>query len=49
MISHEYDGIKLDIVYEIATMHIGALKIQLNKYYCRVYKVELYKAFSTSI
>ena len=31
MISHEYEGIKLEIVYEIATRHIGALKIQLNK------------------
>ncbi|MFW5794195.1 MAG: DUF86 domain-containing protein [Bacillota bacterium] len=30
MISHEYEGIKLEIIYEIATKHIDALKINLN-------------------
>jgi len=30
MISHEYEGVKLEIIYEIATKHIVAFKINLN-------------------
>jgi len=30
MISHEYEGIKLEIIYEIATSHINVLYNQLN-------------------
>jgi len=30
MISHEYEGIRLEIIYEIATRHIDALKKNLN-------------------
>lgn len=31
MISHEYEGINLEIIYEIATNHIDALKNNLSK------------------
>jgi uncharacterized protein with HEPN domain len=31
MISHEYEGISLQIIYEIATNHIDALKNNLSK------------------
>lgn len=31
MISHEYEGIRLEIIYEIATKHIDALMNNLNK------------------
>ncbi|MBI9008578.1 MAG: DUF86 domain-containing protein [Tenericutes bacterium] len=31
MISHEYEGIKLEIIYEIAVIHIENLYIQLSK------------------
>ena len=31
MISHEYEGIRLEIIYEIATRNIDALKKNLNK------------------
>ena len=30
MISHEYEGIRLEIIYEIATKHILSLKNNLN-------------------
>ncbi len=31
MISHEYEGVRLEIIYEIATKHINSLKNNLNK------------------
>lgn len=31
MISHEYEGVRLEIIYEIATKHILSLKNNLNK------------------
>ena len=31
MISHEYEGIRLEIIYKIAARHIDSLKKNLNK------------------